>query len=271
MMTEQQFQARWEQNREQRAAEAAAVAGKWDQADAMLLLESGWTQERIAAKVKKSQSWVMQNLCFARFLNYCHGNNDGSKTPESPIPVTLTERTFRGAWQKTFKSLDGKRQSEPARFEQAQAILEADYRVGPGYGVGRDKLPNAGKLVVASCKPGEWVTREQILADLEDEGLDETRLTQVLRSIHDRNAYGCILKEKRVGGKDLIQIRKLKGKLEIKAEKVLHYYEEVMPLLKEAKELTDTHVTTVCMKSILARLELMERLLKVLHEELEAK
>jgi hypothetical protein len=87
---------------EQRHAEAAAVTGKWDQADAMLLLESGWTQERIAEKVGKSKSWADYYLRFARFLDSHRGGDNGTEPPRAPIPQNLTERAFREAWKNCF-------------------------------------------------------------------------------------------------------------------------------------------------------------------------
>jgi hypothetical protein len=74
---------------------SAAVSGKWEQADAALLLESGWTQERIAKKIGKTQQWVAYQLRFAAFLNYYRGSNRRLDALGASIPSTLTERAFR--------------------------------------------------------------------------------------------------------------------------------------------------------------------------------
>jgi hypothetical protein len=129
-MTEQQFEARWQHNQEQRHAEATAVTGKWDQADAMLFLESGWTQERIAQKVGKGIPWVCRMLRFGNFANFARGQNHAPELPQAPIPSNLTERSFRAAWQKSAgKDENGAPRSENKRFEIVQDLLEAECKL----------------------------------------------------------------------------------------------------------------------------------------------
>jgi transcriptional regulator with XRE-family HTH domain len=54
-------------------------------------------------------------------------------------------------------------------------------------------------------------------------------------------------------------------------DKFLKFCEEAMPLLKQAKELSEVHVNVVSPPSIRHRLVLLERLLKGLSDELTAK
>jgi hypothetical protein len=87
----------------------------------LLLLVSGWTQERIAAKVGGSPQWVAQHLSFGEFLDFYRGRNRRLNTPWPSIPPNLTERLFRTAWSKTPKhGPDGKRYSKQERLEQVR-------------------------------------------------------------------------------------------------------------------------------------------------------
>lgn len=267
-MTEQQFEARWKQNQEQRHAEGKAVEAKWDQADALLLIESGWTQERIAAKVGKSQQWVDYQLRFGRFLNYNRGCNTLPDAPAASLSPNLTERAFRDAWSQAPKrTAEGVKHPETERFELVREILEAKFILDP-LGVGtRSKGARVSEKVATLADAG-WLTKEQALADLEESGIDEKQLAGALDSIKKYNRCNCMVEEKTVKGQDLFRVRKLDVKPQIKSEKVIHFYEEAMPLLKEAKSLTDRPVIQVSMQSILHKLILLERLIKGLHEEL---
>jgi hypothetical protein len=114
-------------NQEQRRADTMAVIGKWDQADALLLLESGWTLERIGEKIGKSFGHVDKLLRFGRFISFScsSGTNHHPGDPTASIPPNLTERLFRAAWSKTLKrSPEGKKYSEQDRFDQARQILD---------------------------------------------------------------------------------------------------------------------------------------------------
>jgi hypothetical protein len=103
MMSDKEFESRWQHNQEQRQAEAGGVIAKWDQADAKLLAESGWPQQKIADKIKCSQQHVDRMLRFARFLDYTHGCNSPTDPPQASIASNLTERAFRKAWSQASK------------------------------------------------------------------------------------------------------------------------------------------------------------------------
>ena len=90
----------------------------------MLMVESGWTQDRIAEKVGKAQNTVSQLLCFGRFIIAVRDNHQ-SGSPGGSIPQNLTEWAFREAWKKApKKSADGQRHTEAERFEIVRGILE---------------------------------------------------------------------------------------------------------------------------------------------------
>jgi hypothetical protein len=68
---------------------------------AKFLAESGWTQQAIAERIGKSQTWVVFMLTFGRFLDHIitSGNNPLS------IPANLTERRFRAYWANRLAKL----------------------------------------------------------------------------------------------------------------------------------------------------------------------
>ena len=68
---------------------------RWEQDLARLFARSGWTQDDLAKKEGKSQSWVGQRLCFGRFLNFTT-NVVNAVAP----PTNLTEGYFRKYWEK---------------------------------------------------------------------------------------------------------------------------------------------------------------------------
>ena len=91
------------------AREASALR---DQALATLFHRSGWTQEKLAAKEGKSQSWVDQRLRFGRFLGFT------TTVVNSELP--LTEYRFRTEyWEKTAGD-------ERERFREITKRIQAD-------------------------------------------------------------------------------------------------------------------------------------------------
>lgn len=73
-----------------------------------LFIRSGWTQEELAAKEGKGQTWVVYRLRFGRFLNFITTVINAENLPNG-----LTEGRFRGFWDPTDKSLPAGQQ--PAR------------------------------------------------------------------------------------------------------------------------------------------------------------
>ncbi|MDX0657913.1 hypothetical protein GOD21_12870 [Sinorhizobium medicae] len=69
---------------------------RFEQELARLFYRSGWTQEELAAKEGKNQSWVSRQVLFGAFLNFMPM---GIKS-DSALK-TLSERRFRALWQKT--------------------------------------------------------------------------------------------------------------------------------------------------------------------------
>lgn len=95
---------------EEFARRYAAIESTHDRDLARLFVESGWTQERIAEQIGKSQSWVDQHLRFGRFLNFT--------TNVVKLRANLTEGLFRSLWDVTDQKL-----SEQDRFQSVCRAL----------------------------------------------------------------------------------------------------------------------------------------------------
>jgi hypothetical protein len=116
MMSEQDFDTRLEAIRLEAARKRENVVAYEDQAMSQLFEDCGWTQEQIAARMGKGQSWVGYRLAFAAFLRWLTTSGGKPKFAAEK----LTERRFRASWVKS-----GKR-GEPAdrRFARCVPLLE---------------------------------------------------------------------------------------------------------------------------------------------------
>jgi hypothetical protein len=264
VMTERQFKARWDQQQDQRKAEARAVAGKWDQADAQLMVESGLTQEQIAEIVGCHRTRVHQLLLFGRFI-VTSGNNHHIDSPGGSIPSNLTERAFRNAWIRTPK------QSETERFKAVRKVLETDCELDPlGLEVRAKGRGQVTKHVIASLLDQDWMSRDDVHAILEEHQLTDEQFRRCLADIRNKNYAGCQLEEKTVRGKEVFRITKLACKRQVRSQKVIHFLEQAAPLIKEGKELASHNTNSISPQSILRAFILIERLMKELREELDS-
>jgi hypothetical protein len=92
MMSEQEFDARRVQIKEQSEARKEAAVAWGDQEMARLYLECAWGQERIARHLGMKQQHVSRRLIFGEFLKF---------TPAGVNTANLTEWRFRQHWQRT--------------------------------------------------------------------------------------------------------------------------------------------------------------------------
>lgn len=77
------------------------AGAKRDQALAKLFYRSGWTQEELAEVEGKPRRYLARKLKFGQFLEFIE---NGPMGPNSDIAVfKLTERKFRGYWERTEK------------------------------------------------------------------------------------------------------------------------------------------------------------------------
>jgi hypothetical protein len=94
-----------------------SAGARFEQELAKLFHRSGWTQEKLAEKEGKNQKTISRWLVFGRFLDF---RPSGPKLP-NPAFANLTERKFRGYWERTDKA-EGKR-LDKARGRIVMALL----------------------------------------------------------------------------------------------------------------------------------------------------
>jgi hypothetical protein len=117
------------------------ASARWQQEFGKLFHRSGWTQERLAKKEKKSQKWVDFNLRFGRFLS-SGLSTDCTKLKEGP---------FREHWLMTDKEL-----SERERFREVERLLT------DAASNGARRSNEIGKAIRAHFMDGKWHSPETI-------------------------------------------------------------------------------------------------------------
>lgn len=121
---------------------------------AMLFARSGWTQEDLAEKEGKSQTWVAQNLLFGRFLNIAVAIN-----PET-LPTNLKEGTFRKYW----KAADACGGNERQRFALVARAIQAGAEL---------KLPrehtDLAPRIIKEFGDGNWHAEQTIVEHFSDD------------------------------------------------------------------------------------------------------
>src|SRR5262245_45381424 len=70
MMPDQELDLRWSAIRDQLAARRESADAYRDQELSRLFHECGWTQERIAERMRQAQPWVSRRLIFGAFLSF---------------------------------------------------------------------------------------------------------------------------------------------------------------------------------------------------------
>lgn len=114
IMTPEQYDAERAKIDEVYGGSGAEAAAMRDRALATLYAKSGWTQERLAEREGKQQPWVAKRLCFGRFLNSIPSGNT--------VQATLTERRFRGFWERTEGEVEGERFREVTRLMDEEPV-----------------------------------------------------------------------------------------------------------------------------------------------------
>jgi len=207
-MSEDEYdRARAKLRNTERDSSIDAIA-KRDQAIAILFDRAGWTEERLAKKERKSDSWVLSHVRFGRFLNFL--------TDVRELPKNLTEPRFCSYWQRT----DPKQTSERIRFQAVLKLMRSESISAP-------RRPSIGGSIKERFADGKW-HRPSVIA--EKIGADEAHVLDTINRMSKNGAYGCKVERKCVGTHTEFRI--------FKKDKTVSFdelIEKLAPIIKELK------------------------------------
>ena len=210
-MNEDQFEARLKHIEEQAGAMQARVNAYRDQEIARLFVQSGWTQERIAQRMGKSQQHISRLLLFGRFLVFTPSWCNPMKPPKN-----LTEGRFRGYFERTDKTA-----KEPRRFAEVLRMMEDAFELHS------PRTPSSvGKRIASEFATGKWLEPEAIAEAIE---APVKQVVGVLEGMRQFGSHNCHA-ERRAAGKG-VQYRVVRGggkKIDLETLRV-----EVSPIIKQ--------------------------------------
>jgi hypothetical protein len=173
-MTEAEYDAA----RAQLAPDKTAAGIRWEQDLASLFYRSGWTQEELAQKEGKSKSHIQRWLIFGRFLSFI---------ANSPMGEKLTERHFRGYWDRTADS-----GNERVRFKAVLDLMQSETMLSRSH-------VNTGypKRIVAKFGDSKWHSLSVIAKHLD--APDEEEVARSLAGMVKHGWGGATTEIKTVG------------------------------------------------------------------------
>lgn len=241
-VTEQQFDTRLKEIEEKVGKHRQQGKALEDQELARLFEECGWTQERIAGRMGKTQGWVQKRLCFGRFLRI---NPDGINRPD------LTERAFRGHW----KHAKGK--SEADRFRAVAEALAGCAVTSKPHAL--TTKPNYVESVRVILADGKWHKKEAVLAELEGrhQGAPPASLEQAVTNA-TRPHKGKRMETRTKGGATHCRLIDVPPDPTVAAASAL--YEQVKPLIEELAVLGRQHRAAATPGEVLKIAVRMQRL-----------
>jgi hypothetical protein len=178
-MSESEFERERAKLRETYGETAKEAAAKRDQALAALFHRSGWTQEELAKKEAKPQSWISRRLRFGAFLNFMPNGINAEN-----LPNNLTEGKFRSYWDRTEGS------NERQRFADVQRLMAEDLNLH------RAARPSIVAALVEHFADGKWHSVEVIAKRL-DTTLEHVKDT--LSFMNKREGAKATAESKQVG------------------------------------------------------------------------
>lgn len=109
-MTAEEFDQRWQEILHTYGTTTREAVAKRDREIALLLAGSGWTQQEIASRIGRKQTWVSEQIVFGGFLALSRRDNDD-----------LTENRFNKFWRQT-QHID----NTPDRYDEVARLLEEE-------------------------------------------------------------------------------------------------------------------------------------------------
>lgn len=194
MMSEPDFDAELEIIQRRYGERRDGAEALLDQALARLFDRCGWTQERIAKKVGKSQQWVHKRLVFGRFLLF---TTSGSK---SQFPTEkLTERRFRDFWGRTRAT--GRKLTERQRFAAVAELLAERHAEPPPRYKNLVEKPGFTPAAVQLLQGKRRWTPAEILEALREQfpGIEQDQVGNVLQGLKRRPPKGFVLDARHCG------------------------------------------------------------------------
>lgn len=188
-MTDEQFEARLANIKEQCQAKVKEAFGERDQAMSKLFVESGWSQQAIADRIGKSQDWVSKRLRFGRFCEFLNTR------VVKKLPGSLSEGVFRKYWKK--HSPGKSRANTPAETKIFQAIIDD---MESQYEITVSQPLNVAKLIRENCLDGKPRYIDEILEECGLQESDEKAALNAIRKIA-RSSQGSMVVEKKAYAK----------------------------------------------------------------------
>ena len=238
-MNEQQFDGRLRHIEEQARAGLARVVAYRDQEIARLFIESGWTQDRIAKRMGRSQSWVGYRLVFGRFLQFTTTGGIFKKPPKN-----LTERRFRSYFEQTDKTA-----KEQHRFAAVLKLMEEAFELHA------PRTPSrVGHDIRREFANGKWIKPETMAEKLD---APPDQVIGVLERMRINGAHQCHA-ERRTAGK-ATEYRVIKGsgkRIDVETLRV-----EVSPIIKQLEVEGKKNMATFSPLTVLDCAHKLKRLL----------
>jgi hypothetical protein len=166
-MTEADYDAERARIRETYGDSEEEAGARWQQELARLFYRSGWTQQRLAGKEGKDQSWISLQVKFGQFLDFM------TTVIKLKIGLAVTERAFRECWKKT----EG---NDRERFQQAAKLLGERTEVL----VRRKQRPRIDQKILDDYADGKWHRPEEIAEAI---GTDVDHVIDAVENLGHRN------------------------------------------------------------------------------------